>query len=99
MDRHRIAAIEQWVQRDLRPDLTILLDLPVEIGLQRAGQRSEPDRFEKERQHFFENVRDVYLDLVKITPARYRIIDASVPLEQVQEQITTVLDDYLGTIK
>jgi dTMP kinase len=97
MDRHRIAAIEQWVQHDLRPDLTILLDLPVEIGLRRASQRSDPDRFEKEHHQFFENVRDAYLDLAKITPARYRIIDASLSLDQVQQQIATVLDDYLGT--
>jgi dTMP kinase len=98
IDRHRIAAMEQWVQRDLRPDLTILLDLPVDIGLQRAGERSEPDRFEKEHRQFFEKVRDTYLELVSISPERYRIIDASVPLEQVQQQIATVLEDYLGTI-
>jgi dTMP kinase len=90
--------MEQWVQRDLRPDLTILLDLPVDIGLQRAGERGDPDRFEKEHREFFENVRDAYLDLVKISPDRYRIIDASRSLEQVQQQIATVLEDYLGAM-
>ena len=53
----RIAVLEQWVQGDLRPDLTLLLDMPVEAGLARAGARSEPDRFEQEQTTFFERVR------------------------------------------
>lgn len=95
IDRGRIAALEQWVQGGLRPDLTLLLDLPVEQGLARAGQRSQPDRFEREQQAFFERVRAAYLEMARNEPQRYRIIDAGLPLEQVQRQLDAVLDAYL----
>jgi len=91
----RIAILENWVQGDLRPDLTILLDLPVEIGMQRASERSEPDRIEQEKNNFFEAVRQRYLQMAKDFPQRYRVIDASQTLEQVQNGIATVLDEYL----
>ncbi|MCU7845790.1 MAG: dTMP kinase [Candidatus Thiodiazotropha sp. (ex Monitilora ramsayi)] len=95
--RERIAKLEDYVQGDLRPDLTLLLDLPVETGLERAGNRSAPDRFEKEAVGFFERVRRGYLQIAADEPERVRIIDASPALEQVQQQISTVLQDYLAT--
>lgn len=91
VDFQRIAQLEQWVQGNLRPDLTLLLDLPVQQGLQRAGQRSAPDRFEREQQHFFERVRETYLIRARQEPNRFRIIDAAPTLEQVQQQIAAVL--------
>jgi len=87
----RIAILEQWVQGPLRPDYTILLDLPVEIGLARASARGDADRFEKEQQAFFEKVRNAYLRQAASAPDRYRIIDASHPLDDVQQQIGHVL--------
>ena len=87
----RIAQLEQWVQGNLRPDLTLLLDMPVKQGLQRAGQRSAPDRFEQEQEHFFERVRETYLIRARQEPARFRVIDAAPTLEQVQQQIAAVL--------
>jgi len=90
----RIADLEQWVQGDLRPDLTILLDVSIEIGMKRASERSEPDRIEQEKNNFFESVRQTYLQMAKDFPQRYRIIDASQTLEQVQKDIATVLDEY-----
>lgn len=92
----RIAVIEQWVQGDLRPDLTLLLDLPVERGLARAGERSSPDRFEQEQAAFFERVRRAYLERARQEPQRFRIIDASPPLPEVQAQIRQVLEAYLA---
>jgi dTMP kinase len=86
-----IAVLENWVQAELRPDLTLLLDVPVVIGLERAGNRSAPDRFEKEKHDFFERVREMYLQRAKAEPQRYRIIDASQPLDEVQSQIRTAL--------
>jgi dTMP kinase len=83
----RISHLESWVQGELRPDLTLLLDLPVDQGLARAGERSEPDRFELEKVAFFERVRQVYLDRANQFPQQFRIIDASKSIEQVQEQI------------
>ncbi len=91
----RIAILEDWVQGELRPDLTILLDLPVEVGLQRASERSEPDRIEQEKNHFFEAVRQSYLKMAADFPQRYRVIDASQTLEQVQKDIAAVLDEYI----
>ncbi|MGD8407542.1 MAG: dTMP kinase [Thiohalophilus sp.] len=91
VDLQRIAQLEQWVQGNLRPDLTLLLDLPVQQGLQRAGQRSAPDRFEQEQQHFFERVRETYLIRARQEPNRFRVIDAAPALEQVQQQIAAVL--------
>lgn len=95
VELQRIAQIEQWVQGNLRPDLTLLLDLPVQQGLQRAGQRSAPDRFEQEQQHFFERVRETYLIRARQEPNRFRVIDATPALEQVQQQIAAVLSVLL----
>ncbi len=92
----RIAVLEQWVQGDLRPDLTLLLDLPVAAGLARAGERSEPDRFEREQAAFFERVRQAYLERARREPERFRIIDASPELPAVQAQIRQVLEDFLA---
>ncbi|MCU7853455.1 MAG: dTMP kinase [Candidatus Thiodiazotropha sp. (ex Monitilora ramsayi)] len=94
--RERIAVLENYVQGDLRPDLTLLLDLPVETGLARAGNRSAPDRFEKEAMDFFEKVRQGYLNIAAAEPDRVRIINASPALEQVQAQISHIIKDYLA---
>ncbi len=95
----RIQSLEQWVQHDLRPDLTLLLDLPVEVGLERVGRRSAPDRFESEARHFFQSVRACYLDIAKKEPERVKVIDASVPLPKVQSQIETVVGAFLGSCR
>jgi len=96
ISNERIAALETWVQGSLRPDITVLLDLPVEIGLARAGARGAADRFEKEQQAFFEQVRNAYLAQAKKAPERYRIIDASRTLDEVQQQIADVLQAILA---
>ncbi|MCK4704084.1 MAG: dTMP kinase [Gammaproteobacteria bacterium] len=93
LDVSKIADLESWVQGDLRPDLTIILDAPVEVGRERAGKRSAPDRIEKEKNDFFDRVRNAYLDLAKQHPERICTVDASVPLEQVQQQIKQQLQD------
>lgn len=95
MNHQTIAWLEQTVQGDLRPDLTLVLDLPVEIGMQRARQRSEPDRFESERREFFERVRHSYLQRAEAFPARYRVIDAAQGLTAVQSEIAAVLDGLI----
>ena len=93
LDVSKIADLESWVQGDLRPDLTIILDAPVEVGRERAGKRSAPDRIEKEKNDFFDRVRNAYLDLAKQHPERICTVDASVSLEQVQQQIKQQLQD------
>jgi dTMP kinase len=92
----RIAAIESWVQGDLRPDLTLLFDVPVEDGRRRAGQRSEPDRFEQESNEFFARVHATYLARAASEPGRIRVIDASQSLEKVEQQIGAVLKEVVG---
>jgi len=91
-----ISWIENFVQKGLVPDQTVLLDLSVDIGLQRAASRSEPDRFESEKKVFFENVRQVYLDRAKAEPNRFYVVDASQNLEQVQKCISSYLDKILS---
>ncbi|HSG60535.1 MAG TPA: dTMP kinase [Pseudomonadales bacterium] len=90
----RIAVLEDFVQGSFRPDLTIYLDIPTDIGMARASARGELDRFEREEGEFFERVRSVYLERASADPARYRVIDASQPLEAVQTAIQTVLDAF-----
>jgi len=87
----RIAALEQFVQGDLRPDLTLVFDLPVEVGLARAAARGRLDRFEQEGQAFFEAVRQAYLQRAQGEPQRYNLLDAAQPLDAVQRAIDALL--------
>ena len=91
----RIATLETWVQGERRPDLTLLLDLPVETGLERAGRRSTPDRFESQALAFFERVRRGYLSLAAMHPDRYRVIDADQPLAAVSAHVVDEIDRFL----
>jgi dTMP kinase len=91
----RIATLEQFVQGDLRPDLTLVFDLPVEIGLSRAAARGRLDRFEQEGQAFFEAVRQAYLARAQAAPQQYTLIDASQSLAQVQQALDVLLPQIL----
>ena len=88
----RIAQLETWVQGDRRPDMTLILDLPIDVGLERAGKRSAPDRFELEKHDFFNKVRDTYLSRAAANPERYQVIDASPSISDVQQSIQSVLE-------
>ncbi len=92
----RVALLEEWVQGDLRPALTLLFDVPAEIGLQRAGHRSAPDRFERENHQFFERVRQAYLQAAAREPHRIRVIDATASPEQVKQRIRSILGEALA---
>jgi dTMP kinase len=100
IETRRIALLEDWVQGDFRPHVTLLLDVPVEVGMARAQARGELDRFEREQEAFFHQVREAYLDRARQEPGRFKIIDASCSIEEVQGQIDAVLDplmeDYLA---
>ncbi|MBD8493801.1 dTMP kinase [Pseudomonas syringae] len=95
LSHERIAILEQFVQGPLRPDLTLVFDLPVEIGLSRAAARGRLDRFEQEGRAFFEAVRSTYLQRAQAEPARYQLIDAAQSLEQVQQSLTVLLPALL----
>lgn len=91
LDCSRIALLEQFVQGDLRPDMTLLFDLPVEEGMARAVARGKLDRFEQEQQLFFEKVRQSYLQRAQNDPQRFRLVNAQQTLADVQKN----LDQYL----
>jgi dTMP kinase len=91
-----IAMLENWVQQDLRPDMTILLDAPVEFALNRAKGRSAPDRIEAAGLEFFEQARATYLARAKATPERYRIVDATQSLEDVYKALQLLLQTLIA---
>lgn len=91
-----IATLEYWVQGDFRPDLTLLLDVPLEVSMARINQTREKDRFEQEEAEFFNRVREVYLQRANEHPERYAVIDSSQSLDAVKNQIETALDSHFG---
>lgn len=96
-DQTQIAQLEQLVQDSLRPDLTLILDIDPALGLKRAGNRSQPDRFEGETLAFFERVRRAYQHLATNNPERYQLVDASQELSSVQTQLARCLEKNLPT--
>ena len=97
LNQETINTLADWVQEDLQPDLTILLDAPAEIGLDRAGRRGAADRLESEKTEFYTRVRDGYLALAESEPERFAIIDASQSLAKVQaaigEKVARLIND------
>ena len=93
-----ILQLEKKVQASLHPDLTVLLDINVEVGLERARERGDLDRFESEDIGFFERVREGYQTRVAQLPGRYLVIDASQKLDAVQKEIAAGLDAHLGLV-
>jgi len=95
----KIAFLEQWIQGSLRPDLTLLLDAPLEIALERAKCRpGAPDRIESEQLEFFARVRAGYLERAKANPSRYCIIEAGQPREVVKKQLREVIQELFYEI-
>ncbi len=91
----RIAILEEWVQGPLRPDLTLLLDVPVEAGMSRIAGRGKPDRFEREDRQFFQRIRDSYLQRAAAEPHRFRLIDARAPVQQVSREVLAAVSALL----
>lgn len=97
MDERWLSMLEELVHGDLQPDLTLLLDLEIEHGLERANNRGEPDWFERERREFFERVRSAYLQRAAAAPERFAVIDASGDEETVWADIEGVLRERIST--
>ena len=95
VDADVVRTLENLVQRSLRPDLTILLDVPVAVGMERARGRGELDRIEREDLAFFERVRAAYLALAENGGGRYRIVDARQPLERVEQEILKIGEELV----
>jgi dTMP kinase len=97
VDRSLIESLARTVHGDLQPDVTLLLDVPVRLGLERMqARRGAVDRFEIESSQFFERVRTRYLELAQAQPHRFRVIDATVKLDQVCEAAIAALEEALG---
>jgi dTMP kinase len=95
IDSGTIAALERWAA-GLKPDLTLLLDVGVDVGLARARSRGgAPDRIESERGEFFERVRATYLARAQAEPARFRVIDAAQPAAAVVADVQRLLSQWL----
>lgn len=92
----RIAELERWAADDLQPDLTLLLDLPVATGRERAAGRGEDaDRIEREEIGFFERIRSAYLERAREQPERFCVLDARQSPGQVLAAATHALEPLL----
>jgi dTMP kinase len=97
VDRALIERLAHVVHGDLQPDVTLLLDVPVRVGLERMqARRGAVDRFEIESAQFFDRVRNRYLELAHAQPQRFRIIDATAPLDQVCDSAVAALEEALA---
>ncbi|MCO4810297.1 MAG: dTMP kinase [Gammaproteobacteria bacterium] len=90
-----IDRVADWVHGDTWPDVTILLDAPVEVGMERAGKRSAPDRFEQERHDFFQRVRECYLQIAASEPDRFVVIDTTADIDAVRTDVANLIDELL----
>jgi dTMP kinase len=98
VDAARIAELERIATDGLKPDLTLLLDLPVAHGRVRASQRGDADRIEAERDDFFERVRSAYRARAQAEPQRFRIIDASQPADAVLRNAVAAIDGLRASV-
>jgi dTMP kinase len=98
LDMMRINTLAAWIQNGLEPDLTLLLDAPAEVGLQRAAARGSADRLESEQLSFYQRVREGYLELAATHPQRFRVIDASVSLAEVRAAVERVAGELFANV-
>ena len=96
LDLDRIERLAEWVQEGLEPDMTILLDAPAKIGMQRAAARGDADRMDSQELSFYRRVRSGYLTLANAHPDRFAVVDASQPLDQVQASIAVEVSRFFN---
>ncbi len=93
LDLMRISELEKWVHGEFQPDLTIILDVEAELGMNRISSRLEKDRIEQEDWEFFNRVRRAFIDRAKKFPQRIKLLDATSSIEEVQQNIQLLLED------
>lgn len=98
MASERIGMLADWLHGDAWPDLTLLLDVPEDVGLARIEARGEPDRFEIEKAEFFARARAAYLARAEAEPDRFRVLDASAPLDAVRASARRAIASLLDTV-
>jgi len=99
IDTALIGQLESAVQGDLRPDLTLLLDVDIDTGAARAGRNGAPDRFESQATDFRTRVREAYLARARAEPGRFHVIEAGQDLEYVGQRIDTIVQRYMEAVK
>jgi len=87
----KMEALEQWVHPHLQPDLTFLFDVPLEVARARLDATRDLDKFEREKADFFAATRNEYLRRAAQFPQRFRIIDSSRPIADIQAELSTIL--------
>ncbi|MFA6178350.1 MAG: dTMP kinase [Candidatus Methylopumilus sp.] len=87
----KICALEDWVQGNLQPDITLLFDVPVAVSVQRLAGARSPDKFERETSEFFTRIRNAYLLRAQENPQRFRVIDSNQPLEIVEQSLEKII--------
>ena len=87
----KIEALEQWVQGEFQPDLTLLFDVPVEVSVERLRATRSPDKFERENAEFFSRIRLAYLQRASANSNRFRVIDANKPLDEVAKTVESII--------
>ena len=96
--RERIAELERFIPANCRPDLTILFDVPIEVSRERLERARasgrDLDKFEREEFAFFERVRNVYLERAAREPARFRVVNAARPMNEVQSDLSRLLEAF-----
>ena len=92
LDIKRIEQLDEWSMQGFAPDMTLLLDVPVELGMSRVESRGEKDRIENEQLDFFERVRQAYIDRSNAFPDRIKLIDSSQSVEHTSAQIRQILE-------
>ena len=91
VDADKIRVLEQWVQGELQPDLTLLFDVPVEVSIQRLANARSPDKFERESSEFFSRIRAAYLLRAQQNPQRFRVINTDKPMELVKKSLEEIV--------
>ena len=91
----KIDILKKWVQEDLRPDLTFLFDLSVEVSIERLNKTRKLDKFEREDKSFHKKIREKYLTLVEAAPERFCVLNSEASIEKIQNQIKLKLDKVI----
>ncbi|HEY8118903.1 MAG TPA: dTMP kinase [Methylophilaceae bacterium] len=91
VDVSKVKILEQWVQNDLQPDLTLLFDVPVEVSIQRLAGARSPDKFERESSDFFSRIRAAYLARAQESPQRFRIIDGNQDIHLIKKLLEDII--------
>jgi dTMP kinase len=89
----KITILKNWVHKDLKPDLTILFDLPIEVSLSRLKTNGNLDKFEREAIYFHKKIRNSYLSLAKKEPKRFKVINSDQDITAIQKEIHFILNN------